>query len=168
MSLADENKEFNGVEENIVDLNIDSAKRTKFRINGDNDAIIELNLSDFNIVSRLKEGLERLSKATHRIAEANNTEESDSLTEILKEADKEMRECVDYIFDYPVSAVVAKYGSMYDPKDGKLRFESVIDTLTSLYADNIKEEYQKLQNRISKYTDKYITSAGKGKKKKNG
>ena len=74
-----------------------------------------------------------------------------------------MREYVDYIFDYPVSAVCAKYGTMYDPKDGKFRYESIIDGLTKLYADNINAEYNKISQRLAKHTEKYTAKRGKKK-----
>ena len=148
--LNDENK----TPDEIIDINLEGAKRTRFRINGDNDAIIELNLSDLGIVDRLKEGMEKLTHEMNEIAKASP--DDDNLTEIMKQADQKMREYVDYIFDYPVSAACAKHGTMYDPKDGKFRYETIIDGLTKLYADNINAEYQKLQARLSKHTAKYI------------
>ena len=161
MSLTDEKN----LTEDVVDINIDGIKRTKFRINGDNDAIIELNLSDLGILQRLEEGMKKLSEEMSAIANISNDDED--LSEKMKQADQKMREYVDYIFDYPVSAACVKYGTMYDPKDGVFRYEAIINTLTNLYANNINAEFQKLQKRITKYTDKYTAPAkvGKGKKR---
>lgn len=145
----------------IIDINIDGAKKQKFRINGNNDAIIELDLSDLGIVDRLKSGMEKLSEEMANIAALPN--DDDNLSEMLKQADQKMREYVDYIFDYPVSAVCAKYGTMYDPKDGKFRYESIIDGLTKLYADNINDEYNKISQRLAKHTEKYTAKRGKKK-----
>lgn len=156
------NDEINNARNNVVDINLDSgAQRTRFRINGNNDAIIELNLSDFGIIDRLNEGMKKLSEEMQRIA--NLPEDTEELSSVLKDADQKMREYVDYIFDYPVSAACAKYGTMYDPKDGKFRYESIIDGLTKLYADNLNEEYQKLQARLAKHTEKYVGKKGKKK-----
>lgn len=148
--------------DDIIDINIEGIKRTRFRINGDSNAIIELNLSDLGILDRLKVGLEKLQKEMTGISEIPDDE--DNISEIMKQADQRMREYVDYIFDYPVSAVCAKNGTMYDPKNGKFRYESILDSLTSLYADNINSEYHKMEARMKKYTDKYTTPK-KGKKK---
>lgn len=161
MALTSNEKKNSSAPENVIDITLDSAKRTSFRINGDDNAIIELNLSDLGIMDRLQTGLEKLQAEMQNIASLSNDDEN--LSELMKQADQKMREYVDYIFDYPVSAACAKYGTMYDPKDGKFRYESIIDGLTRLYADNINEEYRKLQQRMSKHTDKYI--AKKGKKK---
>lgn len=145
----------------IIDINIGGAKKQKFRINGNNDAIIELDLSDLGIVDRLRSGMEKLSEEMANIAALPN--DDDNLSEMLKQADQKMREYVDYIFDYPVSAVCAKYGTMYDPKDGKFRYESIIDGLTKLYADNINAEYNKISQRLAKHTEKYTAKRGKKK-----
>jgi len=150
------------LDDNVVDINLDGVTRTRFRINGDNSAVIELNLSDLGIKDRLEKGMEKLEKEMQDIASLSNDDEN--LSEILKQADARMRECVDYIFDSPVSAVCARYGTMYDPKDGKFRYETIIDGLTKLYADNINAEYKKLDARLKKHTDKYTVPA-KGKKK---
>ena len=149
--------------DNVVDINIDGISRTRFRINGDSNAIIELNLSDLGIVDRLKVGIDKLQKEMSEIAKI--PEDKDNFSELMKQADTRMREYVDYIFDYPVSAVCAKNGTMYDPKNGKFRYETIIDALTNLYADNINAEYRKMESRMKKYTDKY-TETPKGKKKK--
>jgi len=163
MALTDSAK-VNEVQDNIIDINLEGVNRTKFRINGDSNAIIELNLSDLSIVDRLDKGMEKLEKEMTEIA--NMPSDADDLSDLLKQADTRMREYVDYIFDYPVSDVCARYGTMYDPKDGKFRYEVIIEGLIKLYANNISDEYNKLKERTKKYTDKYTSGkAGKGKKK---
>ena len=158
MALTDDKKPV----ENVIDINIDGATRQRFRINGNNDAIIELNLSDLGIIERLEIGLNNIEKQMADIAELDN--EDENLSEKLKAADKAMREQVDYIFDYPVSAACAKYGTMYDPKDGKFRYETIIDGLLKLYSDNITAEAGKVEKRIQKHTDKYVNPTRKKKK----
>jgi len=141
----------------IIDINLDGIQKQRFRINGNPDAIIELDLSDLSIVDRLRAGLEQLQKEVVAISESKDIDD-----DMLKEIDAKMRESIDYIFDYPVSAVCAKKGTMYDIKDGKFRYEIIIDGLTKLYQNNINEEYKKFQSRIKKHTDKYTS-----KKEKN-
>ena len=147
----------------IVDVDIDGIKRQKFRINGRNDSVIELNLSDLNIVDRMQEGLNKLDAEMSEIAKLPD---DDTLSDKLKEADKRMREYVDYIFDYPVSDACIKNGSMYDPKNGMFAYEHIIDALTKLYTNNLNEEYKKMKSRIQKHTDKYTGKSTKSTKKK--
>lgn len=159
MALTDETKD-------IIDLNIDGVKKQRFRINGDPNSIIELDLSDLKIIDRLEDGLQKLEVEMRKIAEVKP--EDDNFSEVLNEADARMREYIDYIFDYPVSAVCARYGTMYDPKDGMFRYEHIIDALTKLYQNNINDEYKKFQTRIKKHTDKYTNSPASLSLKKKG
>ena len=146
---------------NVIDISLDTATKQRFRINGDNDAIIELNVSDFGIIERLEKGLTDLDKHMKTISNIPDSMEDKEISVKLKEVDKHMRECVDYIFDYPVSAVCAKGGTMYDPKGGKFRYEAIIDGLLQLYTDNINHEAKLIEARVKKHTDKYTSKKKK-------
>ncbi len=151
-------------QENIVDISLDGIQRTKFRINGDPNSIIELNVTDLGIIDRLEKGVKQLTDKMNELTDLSSDDEG--LTGKLQKIDGAMREIIDYIFDSPVSAVCARYGTMYDPKDGKFRYEIIIDGLTKLYKDNINEEYKKIQSRIKKHTSKYtVPTTSKSKKK---
>lgn len=140
--------------DDIIDIKIDGVKKQKFRINGDPKSIIELNLSDMSIASRLEEGLEKLQKEMSEIA---NASENEDLKGQLAQADEKMREYIDYIFDSPVSEVLGKSGTMYDITNGMFRFEHIIDSLTKLYSDNLNAEFKKVNARIKNHTEKYTS-----------
>jgi len=151
------------VDSNIVDLNIDGIKKTQFRINGRDDSILELNLSDLGIGERLEKGYEVIQKELTRIAELDDNA---NISAELKKADKVMRDELDYIFDSNVSEVCGKGGTMYDPVDGSYRFEHIINALTNLYSNNLNDQYKKMKVRIQKHTDKYVnTKSGKSGKR---
>lgn len=150
-------------DKNIVDINLDGVTRQRFRINGDPNSIIELNLSDMSISERLEDGMEKLEAEMSKISQM---EDDENLSEKFKEADARMREYIDYIFDYPVSAVCAKNGTMYDPINGMFRYEIIIDGLTKLYTEKLNDEYRKLRNRIQKHTDKYTKKPNRSTKRK--
>lgn len=145
--------------EDVVDISLEGIQKTKFRINGRNDCIIELNLSDLGITVRLEKGLKKLQEEMSNISSIPDDDEQ--LSDKLLEADKHMRDYIDYIFDSPVSDTLVKSGTMYDPINGEFRYEHIIDGLTKLYTDNINREYKKINMRIKKHTDKYT-----GKKSK--
>lgn len=145
--------------EDVVDISLEGIQKTKFRINGRNDCIIELNLSDLGITVRLEKGLKKLQEEMSNISSIPDDDEQ--LSEKLLEADKHMRDYIDFIFDSPVSDILVKSGTMYDPINGEFRYEHIIDGLTKLYTDNINREYKKINMRIKKHTDKYT-----GKKSK--
>lgn len=157
MSLEDTNVR----EDNIVDLNLDGVKKTQFRINGDNSKILELNIADMGIMSRLDEVYDDLRQMAK---EATSTEVHDTDEETIREVSKQimeldakMREKMDYLFQAPVSKVCASSGTMFDPVEGKFRFEYIIEHLSNLYANNFKKEFDAMEKNISKRTAKYTT-----------
>lgn len=148
--------------EDIQNIDLSVFKKKRFSINGDPNTILELDVGDLNILTRLQEQsviLEKLSKKIAKLSDTDNTlddkELLDKIANGLKEIDTEMRKCIDTIFDAPVSEICVPRGSMYDPIGGKLRYEHLIDTLITLYNDNLVKEVKKLQNKVSKHTNKY-------------
>lgn len=162
MALTDENNITNQAQ-NIVDINLDGVTKQKFRINGDNNSIIELNLSDLGIVDRLEVGYKKLQDFVKDAAKVDV--DSDNLSDDIKAIDKQMRDTIDYIFDSNVSEVCCKYGTMLDPKNGMYKFEVILDGLTKLYTDNLNSEYKKMKARIDATAKQYIPQDHKPKSK---
>lgn len=161
-------------EEKIIDIDLSATRRKKFRINGDNNRMLELNVADLNIVTRLNEvypKLEELSrKAATELGEIETTEDGEltrnglaAASDTLQDIDKGMRELMDYLFDSNVSEICAPDGSMYDLFNGEYRFEHIINVLSGLYETNMQEEHKKLSKRMQLHTSKY--TAGKRTKK---
>jgi len=153
----------------IQDLSLDVIRRKRIRIDHDDNRILELNTSDLNILARLKEAYPQLvslaNNAFKQIPEIEVDEENyDLITDeataqlinALTEADTRMRELVDYIFDSNVSEVCAPHGSMYDPINGKFRFEHIIELLSNLYETDVSTELNQISARVKKHTSKYI------------
>ena len=158
------NEEQTPATNNVIDINIGGATKSKFRINGDDNAILELNLSDLNIADRLEKGYKNIHELLLDMSKLDT--DNDNLSEELHKADKKMREQLDYIFDSNVSEVCCKSGTMYDVVDGKYRFEHIADSLTKLYSNNLNKEYQNLKSRIQKHTEQYVNKPNKSRKGK--
>lgn len=152
-------------QDDVIDININVAERQKFRVNGQPNSIIELNLSDMGIFERLSTSYDRLQNLVTDMAEIDT--DADDFSEKFHQADKAMRDEVDYIFDYPVSDICCRYGTMYDLKNGMFRFEQIIDALTKLYHNNLHSEFAKMRARVGKHTAPY-TVPTKTKSKKKG
>ena len=146
------------VNNNIVDIDLSITRKKRFRIDGDDNRIIELNTSDMTILNRLDEADKQLrelaDKATFGMSETGEDDNADVVKELLA-TDKQMRAIIDYLFDAPVSDVCAPDGSMYDPFNGKYRFEHIMEILFALYEKNISEEIKKMRKNVQKHTDKY-------------
>lgn len=155
-------------QQDITDISLSIVRKKRFRIDGDDNRIIELNTSDLNILARLKETYPKLvalaEDAFKNLPEVDGTAENydfvtdeatSKLVTALTDADKKMRELIDYIFDSNVSELCAPSGSMYDPINGAFRFEHIINTLSALYETDISTEMGKVATRVKKHTDKY-------------
>lgn len=158
--LEVENNKEENIEEEIQNIDLSVFKKKKFSINGDPNKIIELDISDLNIITRIKEQYPKLEKIAESIDDFQKDGLSDAelisdASDKLKEADTKMREVIDTIFDSNVSEVCVPTGSMYDPINGRFRYDHLIDTLIKLYDENLTKELKKVKLNISKHTDKY-------------
>ena len=150
-------------EPEITDIQLNFVERRKFRINGDQSKILELDVSDLNTLSRLTEAYPKLKalaedavKQVEAIDEMSDDEESFiKFSKILPDIDNKMREQIDYIFNSNASEVCAPKGNMYDPVGGKLRWEHIIETLAGLYTTGLTAEFNKLKVKVDKKTSKY-------------
>lgn len=152
---------------NIIDLDLSPIRKKRFRIDGDDSKILELNTSDLNILPRLRESYPKLQKLSEQAAEewpdgldteqenSIDSPEMDKAVNFLVRIDKEMRDIVDYIFDAPVSKLCADSGSMYDPINGQFRYEYIISVLGKLYEGELETEMTKISSRVQKHTNKY-------------
>ena len=142
---------------NIIDIDLSATRKKRFRIDGDDNRIIEINTSDMTILNRLDEADKRLRELAE-YANFELTGDDDKDKDVVKEllsTDKQMREIIDYLFDSPVADICAPDGSMYDPFEGKYRFEHIMEALFTQYENNISEEIKKMRKNVKKHTDKY-------------
>lgn len=146
-----------------VDIDLGVTRKKRLRIDGDNSRIVELDLSDMGILSRLTDAypkLEKLQAKAMKISE-DVTEGGEEYDEVklgkdLKSIDKDMRNILDTIFDSNVSEVCAPSGTMFDPFQGGFRYEYIINALVKAYDDNISSEVEKINKPgIEKHTKKY-------------
>ena len=151
----------NKVNDDIIDIVIPEVKKKRFRIDGDNNRILELDVSDMSIITRLDSTYRKLTELMEDVANSMSEEDEDGIEIIAKTSDSlqtidtKMRRLIDELFESNVSEVCVPSGSMYDLYNGKYRFEHILEVLFGLYEENITKEYEKLKSRVSKHTDKY-------------
>ena len=144
----------------INNIDLSKTDRQRFSINNDPDRVVWLNLSDVGIAARFQEYnpkfFEILEKIEKVSKETSDDEQGvDELISTLKQADIEMRELMDKLFDAEVSKACAPDGTMYDLFDGKFRFQIIIEALAQLYNDNLDTELNALKKKADKSTKKY-------------
>lgn len=162
---------------NVIDIEIKSLKKKRFRINGDDNSVLEINTSDMGIVTRLSELYPKLQELADKASMLGIDDEEtddedvlrmrvDKLGAQLKEIDTEMRDYIDKLFDANVSEVCAPYGTMFDVVDGQLRYDDVIDTISELLMDNISKEVSDFKKKMEKVAKKYVPQDRKKKSTK--
>lgn len=164
---ANLNPTLKSVTNEVIDLDLSVTKKKKFRFDKDDKRILELNVSDMNILGRISETypkLNELNEKAGKLMEGIEIEEEDiessmasagTIAERLKAVDTEMRELIDYMFNAEVSSVAAPDGSMYDPFQGSFRYEHIIALLISQYENNLQSEFNKMEKQLKKHTAKY-------------
>ena len=158
------------VENDIQDIDLGFVEKKRFRIAGDFNRMLEINVNDMNIIVRYKEVIPKLKafaeEATKKIEGINISEneeenfdfkEMGKFADFLKDIDKQMRSLIDYLFDTNASEVCAPSGNMFDPVDGEFRYEKIIGTIAKLYKTGFDEEIKKFEKKTSKHTSKYQT-----------
>ena len=144
----------------ITSINLGFVEKQKFRINGDYNRILEICTSDLNVIARYNEMIPKLDSFMDDVQkEFSKLDDADKdliqTSELLTKIDKEIRKCIDYIFDANASEVCAPTGNMFDPIGGQFRYEHIIECLVKLYAEGVGAEFEKIKNRTAKYTSKY-------------
>ena len=146
---------------NIIDIDLSALRKKRIRIDGDDNRIVEINLSDMGVMSRLQDAYDKLvslaNKYNLKEEEAGTDEETDTdeTLKLLNILDTEMRELVDFIFQANISEVCANDGTMADPINGQFRFEYIIEKFLALYDANFTTEFKKMSKNVKKHTNKY-------------
>ena len=155
-------------EHDITDVNLGFVEKKKFRINGDYNRMLELNVSDLNVFVRLNEEYPKLNKFFEEaqqkilaIPEDDNVEGLAILADNLSSIDNAMRQAIDRIFDAPVSQVCAPSGNMFDPVNSQYRYQWILDVVTGLYANGLNSEFKKMKSKVEKKTSKYTKKGSK-------
>lgn len=142
-------------ENDIQDINLSITGKKRFRIDGDNNRIIYLNTSDFNIIGRFEEMSSKISELLSKHFSDVEDDEDIALSKFIEGSDKEMRNLVDYVFNSKVADVCAPDGTMFDLFNGEFRFEHIFNTLLTLYNKNMETEINRMRTNLSRYTRKY-------------
>lgn len=139
----------------VVDIDLSVTKKKQFRIDKDDNRIIELNTSDMSILSRLQESYPKLDELSTKAMSLSEDDTLETTVDVLNSIDKEMRQILNFIFDSDIADVCAPEGSMFDMFNGEFRFEHIVAVLVGLYEDNIDKEYKLMVKNVRKHTDKY-------------
>ena len=141
----------------VVDIELTQIQKKKFRLDRDDNRVIELDTSDITVISRLEEIYPKMLKLVEDAQLEDGQEPEDTLTTLMN-INKKMKEFLNYAFDSDVADKACPHGTLFDPINGKFRFEYIMEKLLALYDENFTNEFKLMQNRVNKHTAKYTKS----------
>ena len=125
--------------------------------------------TDFNIVKRFNEVSEKFGDVVKPLMDANidnsGEGEDEESMRLLDEAEKNLFDLVDYLFDG--NAAEAFFGKMhaFSPVDGKFYCENVLTAVGNFISAKFDAEINQISARVDKYTHGYRTGKHKDGKK---
>lgn len=140
--------------QDVVDIDFGELQKKKFRLDRDNNRVIELNTSDISVVKRLEEVYPKMLSLVDK-AHLDIEADPDSTIDAVMGINNEMKKLLNYAFDSDIADKACPDGTLYDPINGKFRFEYIMEKLIALYDENFKNEFSLMQKRVSKHTSKY-------------
>ena len=146
------NKEL--MNEDVVDIEFKELQKKRFRLDRDNNRVIELNTSDISVISRLEQIYPKMLKFVEE-AQSSVNEDADKALDAMMDINGKMKELLDWAFDSKVADKACPEGTLFDPINGKFRFEYIMERLIGLYDTNFNNEFELLQKRMNKHTAKY-------------
>jgi len=155
--MADEITKINNSAEIIID---DGSERVPIKNKfGDEIGVFYFKPTDMGIIDRYNKIAKDFSEITEPLERAEIGPEGtvDDLSDseaiaALKEAEKRLREAVDYLFDGNMSE--AFFGKMhpFSPVGGRFYCELAIEAVGSFISDRFDTETDRIAKRIEKYT----------------
>lgn len=127
-------------------------KEIEIQRDGERVGFIYFDPADVSIIKRLREAQAKLSKLNVTISK------DDGLDAMLAEADKmdkELRDAVDYAFNYPCSDVVFGAGYSFTTRNGVSALEQFLSGAIDIISKEMNAEAKASQKRQDKYLAKY-------------
>ena len=122
----------------------------EYYINGDENKILRVNTSDFNLIERF----EKSEAVLRKIADKFETIADDATSETLSQLDKDVKNQIDYIFGNNASDVIFGNVSCISLAGGQPIFINFLDVILPVIEKDIVEEQKKSEQKIRKYTSK--------------
>lgn len=158
----------------MQNINLNLSTKKKFTIDGDPNRVIELDISDINIINRATTAFKNIENLKNDWEKLPTLEELDSDnvdTEILHNTvdkidefsdefsaiENQLKNEIDFMFDSPISNTIFGTSSPFSIVNDKFKFEHTIDVLMSLYEEQLQGDLKKLnKSKVVNKTRRYI------------
>lgn len=131
-------------------LNFKTPLKT-YAINNDENAVIKINTTDFGLIDRLKNLVER----TGKIADKYKTMPEDKLNiDVFIDFDKDIRKEIDYVLGEGVSqSAFGDVNCLSICDDGSMIFENFLNCVVPVILDDVQTAVANRSKHIEKYTN---------------
>jgi len=131
-------------------LNFKTTLKT-YAINGDENAVIKINTTDFGLIDRLKNLVER----TGKIADKYKAMSEDKLNiDVFIDFDKDIRKEIDYVLGEGVSqSAFGDVNCLSICDDGSMIFENFLNCVVPVILDDVQTAVANRSKHIEKYTN---------------
>ncbi len=136
---------------NILNIKT-NRKEIEIQRDGQSVGSVYFDPSDISIIKRLREAQEKLAELN---VNANKEDDIDAMLAEAEKVDKELREAVDYAFDYPCSDVVFGAGYSFTSHNGVSALEQFLSGAIDYISKEMNAEARASQERQDKYLAKY-------------
>lgn len=138
----------------MKNINIDDG-REAITINGDPERVIYIQTTDFNIHLRNVQAKKNISVLLADLDKAN-PENEEAFADLLDRVDKQVKEQINFIFNYDVSQpVFGACSPLMSLKSGKSYVEEFLEAITPIIEESSKKAAEASEKRIAKHTARY-------------
>lgn len=122
-----------------------------YAINNDENTVIKINTTDFGLIDRLKNLVERAGK----IADKYKTMSEDKLNiDVFIDFDKDIRKEIDYVLGEGVSqSAFGDVNCLSICDDGSMIFENFLNCVVPVILDDVQTAVANRSKHIEKYTN---------------
>lgn len=130
-------------------INFDEGK-TEYKVCGDENRIIRINLGDFNLMDRLKGAESGMRQIIEKY------EKEDSTVEDIVAADKELRAFFNEVFDTDVCTPAFGGANCFTRIKGKWLFERFFESFLPIVTEDITSYLQQEQEQLNPKVEQYV------------
>ena len=147
------------IEMSMQSIDFNSGNYKEYAINGDENRVIRINVSDVGIITRIQDAM---SKADHIAGEVSEREKNEDKTQLLREYDQRARNMVNDIFGSDVCTVALGGVNVFSMgSNGKPVLFNFLEALLAVVVQEIKSTQRaaqiKLEEKVEKYTAPVIS-----------
>lgn len=122
--------------------------------NGDELGVVQVNTTDVNFCDRVKNAEKVVNSAIASVQNIGDMNPEERITTLVK-ADKQIKEQLDYMFDYKVSDIVFGNRNCLSLSGGEMPIVQFMDGILPYIKQSIIEERRRSEEKIGKYTRGY-------------